>query len=152
MRTLLTSLAALLGLVFALAGTWLSHSMGWLWADGGASILIGLLLLTVAVLLIVECKSLLIGEGGDPEMLQALSAIVTADSDVLQASFPYTQYFGPHTVLLTMNIVFRRSLNGDALQSAVLRLEAAIRARYPDIHHIYLELGEAAEALPADEA
>ncbi len=150
--TLFEDAAALLGLVFALAGTWLSHSMGWLWADGGASILIGLLLLVVAVLLIVECKSLLIGEGGDPEMLQALSAIVHADPDVLQAGFPYTQFFGPHTILLTMNVTFRGDLDGQRLNAAVLRLEAAIRSRYPDIRHIYLEIGAAAEALPADEA
>ncbi len=140
--------AALLGLLFALVGTWLSHSAGIPQADGGASILIGLLLLTVAVLLIVECKSLLIGEGADLETLRAIAGIVAADPDIRQAGYPFTQHFGPHTVLLTMNLVPRPGLDYGEFRSTILRLEANIRARFPDIRYIYLELGEDATNLP----
>lgn len=140
--------AALLGLLFALCGTFLSHSLHLLWADGMASILIGLLLWTVAVLLIVECKSLLVGEGADAGTLRSLTEMAAADPDVIRAGYPYTQYFGPHTVLLTMNVVFQPELDGRAIRAAVARLERAIQTRYPEIRHLYLELGEDTAARP----
>lgn len=134
--------AALLGLVFALLGVWLSHTFGIAWADGAASIAIGLLLISVAVLLIAECKALLVGEGADAATLRSLRELVRADVDVRDSGYPFTMYLSPHTVLLTMNVVFRDGLVDGELRGAIDRIERAVRERYPDIHHIYLEFGQ----------
>jgi cation diffusion facilitator family transporter len=135
--------AALLGLIFALLGIWLSHSMGMPRADGAASILIGLLLLTVSVLLIAECKNLLVGEGADRETLRSIRELATADPDVLATGYPFTMYFGPHTALLVMNIKFREGLSGAEHKAAIERIETAIRSRHPEIQHISLEFDPA---------
>jgi cation diffusion facilitator family transporter len=132
--------AALLGLLIALLGIFLSHQLGWQRADGIASIAIGILLISVAVLLIAKCKALLIGEGADRETLHAIRAIAQADPDVERVGYPFTMYFGPHAILLTMNLQFRKALVGGEIEASTDRIESAIRAQYPDIRNIYLEV------------
>ena len=147
--------AALLGLLTALAGIAMSHFLGWERADGIASVVIGLLLISVAFLLIIKCKTLLIGEGVDGEALGQIRAIAQADPDVEEAGYPFTMFFGPHTILLTMNVQFRDGLSGRGIEATVGRVETAIRAANPDIRNIYLEVdtlraqGEANSEFPA---
>lgn len=143
-------LAALLGLLTALVGIYLSHSMGWLLADGIASVLIGVLLLSVAVLLILKCKTLLVGEGADQATLSHIRSIAQADPDIDQAGYPFTMYFGPHTVLLTMNVQFRKGLLLAGVEATIDRVELAIRAAYPDIRNIYLEVDSLRPRAAAD--
>lgn len=50
-----------------------------------------------------------------------------------------TMYFGPSSILLTMNIRFGASLSRDGIQEAIDRVEAAVRQRFPHIQDIYLE-------------
>ncbi|AFL90269.1 cation diffusion facilitator family transporter [Terriglobus roseus DSM 18391] len=133
--------AATLGLVAAFIGVWLSNSFGWHRADGIASMVIGALLVTVAILLIAECKALIVGEGADRDTLRAIRAIAKADPDVTSVGLPLTMYFGPHNALLTMNVQFRDGLEGDAMYTVVCRIESIIQQRYPDIKQIYLEAG-----------
>ena len=132
--------AALLGLLTALLGIFLSHTFGWLRADGIASVVIGLLLISVALLLIVKSKTLLVGEGAEQPTLINIRAITQADRDVDRAGYPFTMYFGPHTVLLTMNVQFRKGLEAGAIEAAIDRVEIAIRATHPEITNIYLEV------------
>ena len=133
--------AATLGLVAAFVGVWLSSSFGFHRADGIASVCIGVLLMTVAVLLIVECKALLVGEGADRETLRSIRRMAGSDLAVQAVGLPLTMYFGPHHALLTMNLQFRAGVDGEAMQAAIHRIEGAIQASYPDIRQIYLEAG-----------
>jgi cation diffusion facilitator family transporter len=131
--------AALLGLLVALLGVFLSHHFRTPVFDGAASIGIGLILAVVAVLLAYESKGLLVGEGANPDMLASICQLATADSVVENIQNPLTMYVGPHTVLLTMNVQFRRGLSSSDLVAAVERLEQAIRHAHPDIKHIFVE-------------
>ena len=133
--------AALLGLITAFLGILFSHSFGWPRADGIASVIIGLILFTVATLLIVESKGLLVGEGADRAILHTIRSLAAADPDVEQVAYPFTMYFGPHAILLTMNVQFRSGISGESIERAIHRIETRIRADFPDIHYIYLEVG-----------
>jgi len=62
--------AALVGLVVALLGVFFAQFLDNPYFDGGASIVIGLILAAVAVLLAYESKDLLVGEALDPETLK----------------------------------------------------------------------------------
>src|SRR5690606_25781439 len=64
---LLEDVAALLGLTLALGGVTLTVLTGDNMWDGIGTIAIGVLLVTVAVILGIETKSLLVGEGASPE-------------------------------------------------------------------------------------
>ena len=131
--------AALAGLVIALVGTLLSQLLGWTRADGVASILIGLTLMAVAVLLVVESKALLVGEGADLSTLQEIRRLALAIPGVDRVGYPMTMYFGPTTLLLNLNVRFAATLSRDAIESTIDRIELALRTRFPHIRHIFLE-------------
>ncbi|MDQ2795076.1 MAG: cation diffusion facilitator family transporter, partial [Bacteroidota bacterium] len=89
---LLEDLAALLGLVIALAGVYLGHLLNNPYLDGVASIAIGGLLVGVALFLIYKTKRLLVGTGVDDETVDAIEALVRAQPDVEQVGPPLTSY------------------------------------------------------------
>jgi cation diffusion facilitator family transporter len=136
---LLEDTAALLGLVVALVGIYLGHRLENPYLDGGASIVIGLILAAVAVLLAYESKGLLIGEGADPAIRRSIRSLVAADRDVEEALPPLTMHFGPHEILLALNVRFHADLPASKVATAVDRLEERIRAAHPDIRRIFVE-------------
>ena len=131
--------AALVGLTIALIGTLLDQTLGWHLADGFASIAIGVTLIAVAVLLIVESKALLVGEGADRPTLRTIRQIAQQQAGVEVVGYPLTMYFGPRSILLTMNIRFARELDRNQIEECIDRIETAVRDHVPHIHHIYIE-------------
>jgi cation diffusion facilitator family transporter len=133
--------AALLGLIVAFVGIFLTHYFNNPYLDGAASVVIGLILATVAVLLVYESKGLLVGEGADPQTLESIRKLAEADPGVKKVINPLTMYFGPHTVLLTVDIEFHNKLSAMEVEETVDRLEKRISNQYPVIKHIYIEAG-----------
>ncbi|MBA2322210.1 MAG: cation diffusion facilitator family transporter [Deltaproteobacteria bacterium] len=131
--------AALLGLFVAFAGIFLAHQLDNPYLDGVASIVIGVLLVSVASLLAFESKSLLVGEGVDPEMLESIRAVAEADPAVERIHDPLTMYFGPKMVLLTLQVRFRSEVTAAEAEEAVQRLERAIQHEHPEIRRIFIE-------------
>lgn len=133
--------AALFGLIVAFVGIFLAHYFNNPYLDGVASILIGVILATVAVFLAYESKGLLVGEGADPQTLESIRKLAEADPGVKKVMNPLTMHFGPHTILLTVNIEFHKQLSAMEVEETVDRLGKNIRTKYPDIKHIYIEAG-----------
>ncbi len=131
--------AALLGLIVAFLGIWLGHLLNNPYLDGVASIVIGLILASVAALLAYETKGLLIGESVDPETLAEIRAIAAADETVEEVRKSLTMHFGPQEVLLTLDIRFKQDLSAQQITQAINRIEANLRARHPQIRHLYIE-------------
>jgi cation diffusion facilitator family transporter len=131
--------AAMLGLITAAVGIFLAHQFNNPYFDGAASIVIGLILTSVAYFIGYESKGLLIGEGADLETLQSIEILAESDPAIKAVERPLTMYFGPHTVLLTMDVQFREGLSGAERDSAVKRLEKAIHDKHKDINHIFIE-------------
>jgi len=131
--------AAMLGLVVAFAGIWLGHLLDNPYLDGVASIIIGLILAGVAVMLARESKGLLVGEGADPKTLASVRALAEADPGVERVNYPLTMHFGPQTVLLAMDIQFDQELSAQEVEATIDRVEKSVRAKHPEIRHIYLE-------------
>lgn len=131
--------AALAGLAIAAVGIYCSHYFNIPELDGVASICIGVLLATVAVLLIYESRGLLIGEGVSKETAAAIREMAQGHPKVNSASLPLTMYFGPENVLLTMDIQFGRDLDSDTIAVTIKQIEQDIRSRYVQIRRIYIE-------------
>jgi len=138
--------AALLGLVVAFVGVLLGHLLENPYLDGTASIVIGLILATVAVFLTYESRGLLLGESAEPAVVAGISALVLADGDVLEVARLLTMHMGPREVLLNLKLVFRPHLSVEDIAGVVDRLEARIRDRFPEVWRIYIEVGLPAEA------
>jgi cation diffusion facilitator family transporter len=131
--------AAILALLVAFSGVYLSHRFNDPHLDGAASIAIGVILAAVAVLLAAESRRLLVGEGVDPATLEQIRKLLEQDPAVRRAKSPLTMYFGPSTVLLTADVEFRSDLSGKELELVIDRLERAIRRRFPEIKYIFIE-------------
>ena len=131
--------AAIVGLVLAFLGVFLSHRFNSPRLDGVASILIGLLLAVVSMVLAYESKGLLLGESANRRTVRHIYEIVNSDEDVRQARQPLTMHFGPNEVLLNLDVQFRSKLSGTELTAAINRLERKIRAAYPEIKRIFVE-------------
>ena len=136
---LLEDLAALLGLVIALAGVYFGHLLQNPSLDGAASIGIGVLLVCVAVFLIYKTKGLLVGIGADDETLADLERIVQAQATVQHMRAPLTMYLGPADVILALDIEFENRLSADEVERAVHALQVAIRAEHPEFKRIFVE-------------
>ena len=136
---LLEDLAALLGLVIALAGVYFGHSLNNPALDGLASIGIGTLLVSVAIFLIYKTKGLLVGIGADDETLADLQRIVQAQPAVQQMRPPLTMYLGPTDVILALDVEFQDHLAADEVERAVLALQKAIRVEHPEFKRIFVE-------------
>jgi cation diffusion facilitator family transporter len=131
--------AALLGLSVALVGIFFAHVLHNPYFDGAASIIIGVILAVVAVLLAYESKGLLVGEALDPETLKGIRRLAESDPRVERVQNALTMYFGPHTILLAMDLNFRADLSALEVEESIDRLEDAVRKRHPDIRHIFIE-------------
>ncbi len=131
--------AALLGLLVALIGVFLAHSTGNSYFDGAASIVIGMILMGVAVLLAYETKGLLIGEAVDRETLEEIRRLVRSDSSVDAVHRILTMHFGAETILLAMDLRFRKNLSALEAEESVARIEANITKRLVHIKHIFIQ-------------
>jgi cation diffusion facilitator family transporter len=131
--------AAMIGLLIAFAGVFLTERLGNPIFDSIASILIGILLGAVAIFLVNESKGLLIGEGADPATLAEIRHLAEADKAVERVRRPMTMHFGPHTVLLTMEIQFKPSIPAVEIEGIIDRIEKKIRERFPDVKYIMIE-------------
>jgi cation diffusion facilitator family transporter len=137
--------AAMLGLVFAFLGVFFGHLLGNPYLDGAASVLIGLLLMSVAFLLAFETKGLLLGEGVDAATLADIRRRVESDPAVERAAEILTMYMGPHDLLLNLGVSFKPGITAEKMHEAIHRIENDIQSAYPECIRIYIE----AESLPA---
>ena len=131
--------AALVGLVLAFLGVYLGERFADPRFDGIASILIGLTLAMVAVALARESRGLLVGESVDPGIRRSLCSIAESDPEVKRVARLLTMHLGPSEVLLTLEIEFRPHETAIGAAETVERLSRRIRARHPEIRHIFIE-------------
>lgn len=141
---LLEDLAALAGLFVALAGISAAHLLGWQEADAIASIAIGLILGGVAAFMAIETKALLIGEAAAPEVIAAIRGLVEAEigtsGPVTAINELRTMHLGPEDVLVAASLDFRDGETARAVEATVARLETRIKARFPFVRHLFLEV------------
>jgi cation diffusion facilitator family transporter len=131
--------AALAGVIVAFLAVLLGYNLHQPILDGIASIIIGLILTTVASYLALESRDLLVGESAEEEVVQAIRKLAEADPAVLKVSRPLTMHFGPDQILLNLDIEFRPNLSAQEVTAAVDRLEAKIRKERPSIKRIFIE-------------
>ncbi|WET78476.1 cation diffusion facilitator family transporter [Amycolatopsis sp. QT-25] len=135
---LLEDAGALLGLVFALAGVGLSVITGEPVWDGIGTVTIGVLLGIIAIILIIEMKSLLIGEGASETDLDVIVDELAAGK-VERVIHIRTLYIGPDEMLVAAKLALVPGLDTADIAQAIDDAEARVRAKVPTAKLIYLE-------------
>ena len=136
---LLEDFAALIGLVLALTGVGLTWATGNPVFDAIGTICIGVLLVLVAIVLGIETKSLLIGEGATVEDTTKIRDAINAQPQVESLIHMKTLYLGPDELLVAAKVAFARTKKLAEVAAAINDLEVAVREAVPAARVIYIE-------------
>ena len=136
---LLEDIGAMIGLVVALSAIVLADVTGEPVWDGVGTLAIGILLGIIAIVLAIEMKSLLIGEGATPEDERKLRAAIEGTPQVDRIIHMRTEHLGPEDILIGAKVHFDPSLSVAELADAVDAAESNARAAVPAAKTIYLE-------------
>lgn len=136
---LLEDIAALIGLVFAFLGVGLTVITGNSVWDAIGTLAIGILLVLVAIILGIETKSLLVGEGARPADAIAIRDAINADPQVEALIHLKTLYLGPDELLVGAKVAFSPKKKLAEIASAINALEVSIREKVPVARVIYIE-------------
>ncbi len=136
---LLEDLAALLGLFFALAGVGLTIISGDSVFDAIGTLAIGALLIVVAIVLGIETKSLLLGEGANAADAVRIRDAINADPEVDALIHMKTLYLGPDELLVAAKIALASQSRLTDIAGSINAVEARIREAVPVARVIYLE-------------
>lgn len=132
--------AAMLGLVVALIGVAAAHLLGLAWADGAASVAIGVILASTAALLAYETKGLLIGEAAGRNVLIGIRRILSSSSEVNRVNEMRTMHLAPNDILLALSLDFHDNLSVGEVEQSISRIERDIKGRFPDIKRLFIEV------------
>ena len=131
--------AALLGLLIALLGIWLTQVTGIAVFDGLASIMIGLILGGTAIWLAIETKGLLIGEGANREVIDSIRKIANSFEEIEKVNELLTMHMGPEFILVNISIRFKRGQFTRELEDVIQSLDSAIKAEHEMVQRIFIE-------------
>jgi cation diffusion facilitator family transporter len=136
---LLEDFAALIGLVLALLGVGLSKLTGNGYFDVAGTAAIGVLLVTVAAVLGVETKSLLLGEAASPDAQRRLAQSLEATEGIDRVIHMRTMHLGPEELLVAVKIGVSGSKAASDVARSIDAAERAMRAVEPAARVIYVE-------------
>ncbi|TFC96183.1 MULTISPECIES: cation diffusion facilitator family transporter [Cryobacterium] len=136
---LLEDVAALTGLVFAFLGVGLTIITGDPIWDAIGTLFIGLLLVLVAIVLGIETKSLLVGEGAGTTDAAAIERAILSGPETQKIIHLKTLYLGPDELLVAAKITFDADNRFADVAAGIDTVEARIREAVPSARVIYLE-------------
>jgi len=136
---LLEDAAALVGLVVALFGVALADVTGNGRWDGVGSLAIGMVLIGVAIVLVIEMSSLLVGEAARPEVVDRIRRTIEAFPAVQRCIHLRTEHLGPDEIVVATKVEFDPDLTVAQLASTIDALEVDIRAAEPRATLIFVE-------------
>jgi len=136
---MLEDTAALVGLVFALFGVGLTVLTGNGVFDAIGTILIALLLVAVAVVLGIETKSLLVGEGATAADVERIRAAVLDGPEVDSIVHLKTLYLGPDELMVGMKVAVDGDRRLGDVAAGIDTVEERIRAAVPIARVVYIE-------------
>ena len=131
-------LAALLGLVFALAAVLLTVFTGNPMWDAIGTLAIGALLVVVAVFVAVEVKALLVGQGMDPEREQVLRDFLRQRPEIAEVISVISLQLGDK-VMLSVQARMQEERDVAVLLRQITAVERAVKAQFPEVRWSFFE-------------
>ena len=135
---LLENSGALAGLAIAAVGLTLSlitHNPFW---DGLASVLIGAILAVLAVLLLYEAKSLLIGESAHPRLIAAIRDCAAAHHGIVAVHDVMTLHSAPDMVTAIISADFDDAITAREVEGIVAEIERQVAAGFPIVARVFV--------------
>lgn len=131
---------AIIGLVVALIGVFIGDVFDWQYADGLASVIIGIILTGMAIFLSVETKALLIGESMDVDSLSKMKSILNENTSVKEFGVIRSVHFGPIGVMVGVDVHFDDGYSLEEIETEINVLEFTIKEHIPEVKHVFIEI------------
>jgi cation diffusion facilitator family transporter len=131
-------IAALLGLVFAIAAIFATYLTGNPMWDAIGTISIGVLLIVVAFFVAVEVKDLLIGQSIEPRELEKMKQFLDRRPEVDKVYNLITMQFGPDAMVA---VKARMTPTGSEIDliAAINKVETALRSEFTSVSWLFFE-------------
>ena len=133
------NLVAIVGVVAAILGVYLTDVTGNTVYDAAASAVIGLLLMGFALALAWETRGLMVGEGVTRTERRGLLAAIGDVDGAERVLDLRTMHLGPDSVLVACEVAFDPALDTAGVEAAVDAVEDAVRGVVPEADRIYVE-------------
>lgn len=131
--------AALLGVVVAFLGVFLSRAFELPVLDAVSSIVIGVILAGVALFLASETRALLVGETVEPHVEEAIQRVCAADPAVACVIRMRAVHMAPDEILLSLDVRFHTGPDTEPVALVIDRLEQRLLMTDDRITAIFIE-------------
>lgn len=131
--------AAMLGLVVAFIGIYLSQATGLLVWDGIASVIIGIILGGTAIWLAYETKGLLIGESANPNVVKGIRKLAQSFREIEHVNELLTMHMGPDFILVNISVKFTSTCDAQDIEEAIALLDRKIKQAHPRVKRVFVE-------------
>jgi divalent metal cation (Fe/Co/Zn/Cd) transporter len=108
------------------------------WADGVASIAIGLLLMAVSMVLANETRSLIAGEAVAPPILEELKRVIAADPRMPRVDEVATLHLGPKVIMVALTVRFDSQAKLADFGTCVGDVSQALKAQDERVSYVYV--------------
>jgi len=143
---LLEDSAALIGIGLAAVGVIAASFFHVAWADGAASVAIGLLLACVALILANETRSLIAGEGVAPIVMDRLKETLDAINCITKLDDIATLHLGPGAILVALTLTFRPKATSTSINAAIAEITQCLQATDGRVAYVYVRPAHKGEA------
>ncbi|MBT8435453.1 MAG: cation diffusion facilitator family transporter, partial [Gammaproteobacteria bacterium] len=140
--------AAMLGLMVAFAGVWISQATGLLIFDGIASVVIGLILVGTAIWLAYETKGLLIGESANKSVVRGIRDTLRGRPNVEHVNEVLTMHMGPDFILANISVDFTDTISAQQVETGIAEIDRAIKQRFPQVKRVFIEAEKRGNKFP----
>ncbi len=131
-------LAALFGLVFALAAVLLAVYTGNPMWDALGTLMIGVLLIVVAIFVAIEVKAMLIGQSTDPQRAKEMREFVEARPEVGRVISLLTLQLG-NDVMVAVHAEMSGQQTTHELIAGINQVERAFKVQFPEVRWSFFE-------------
>jgi cation diffusion facilitator family transporter len=139
--------AALIGIVLAAIGIYLSDHYGAYW-DGVASMAIGVVLAIVAFALAKISRGLLLGEAAIPKSVDAMREAVLSHPNVKGVVDLLTMHMAPKQILVNAHVNLDDKLTATEIVQTIAEIEEKIKQAEPKVDMIFLEAASITDTAP----
>ncbi len=108
--------------------------------DGVGGMVIGVGMMGVALVLINDMRSLMVGRAVDPKMAERITTSALSVKGVLSVLDLRTMYLGSAKMLVILEIHAQDDLVTDEIEQLIDSVKDTIQADIPEVHHIQVEL------------
>jgi divalent metal cation (Fe/Co/Zn/Cd) transporter len=131
--------AALAGIAIAAVGLGMHQLTGAAAWDSGASVAIGVMLMTVALFLARDTRHLLVGAAAQPDEREAIESTIESHPGIAKVHELLTLVLGPQALLVAARVDLRNDLGGDEVERLSNEIDEQLREAVPDVKEVFLD-------------